>query len=55
MHALRHSYAVEIYRKEKDLRALQKQLGHSTTQTTEIYADVLTEDIQRQLKNLWGG
>lgn len=54
VHALRHSYAVEFYRKEKDLRALQKQLGHSTSQVTEIYASILTEDIQRQLKNLWG-
>jgi integrase/recombinase XerD len=53
VHALRHSYAVEFYRKEKDLRALQRQLGHSTSQVTEIYASVLTEDIQRQLKNLW--
>jgi integrase/recombinase XerD len=54
VHALRHSYAVEFYRQEKDLRALQKQLGHSSVQTTQIYADVTTEDIQQQIKGLWG-
>jgi len=52
-HALRHSYAVELYRKEKDLRAVQKQLGHSSVQSTQIYADVTKEDIQGQIKNFW--
>lgn len=55
VHALRHSYAVELYRHEKDLRAVQKQLGHSSIQTTQIYTDVLPEDVQRQVKGLWGG
>ena len=54
VHALRHSYAVEFYRQEKDLRALQKQLGHSSIQTTQIYADVTAEDIQQQIRGLWG-
>jgi site-specific recombinase XerD len=54
VHALRHSYAVEFYRQERDLRALQKQLGHSSVQTTQIYADVMAEDIQAQIKGLWG-
>ncbi len=54
VHALRHSYAVEFYRQEKDLRALQKQLGHASVQTTQIYADVTAEDIQKQIRGLWG-
>ena len=54
-HALRHSYAVEFYRQGKDIRALQKQLGHASIQTTQIYCDVSKEDIQTQIKNLWGG
>ena len=52
-HALRHSYAVALYRKERDIRAVQKQLGHANIQTTQIYADTLPEDIQDQLKGLW--
>ncbi len=52
-HSLRHSYAVQLYRQRRDLRAVQKQLGHSSVRTTEKYADVLGEDIQEQIKNLW--
>jgi len=54
VHALRHSYAVEYYRQEKDLRGLQKQLGHASIQTTQIYADVTVQDIQKQIRGLWG-
>ena len=53
-HALRHSYAVQYYRQsEHDLRGLQKQLGHSSIQTTQIYADITREDIQHHIKGLW--
>lgn len=54
VHALRHSYAVEFYRQEKDLRGLQKQLGHASIETTQVYADVSTADIQKQIRGLWG-
>ncbi len=53
-HSLRHSYGVELYRKERDLRAVQKQLRHVSIQSTTIYADVTDEDIAGQLKGLWG-
>lgn len=53
VHALRHSYGVELYSKEKDLRAVQKQLRHRSIQSTLIYADVTAEDIQNQVKGLW--
>ena len=55
VHALRHSYAVALYRRERDLRCVQKQLGHASVTTTQIYADVLDEDIRSQIANLWGG
>jgi len=54
VHALRHSYAVEFYRQERDLRALQKQLGHASIETTTVYADVSAQDIQKQIRGLWG-
>jgi site-specific recombinase XerD len=53
VHALRHSYAVQLYRRQRDLRAVQKQLGHASIQTTQVYADVTTEDIQEQIKGIW--
>lgn len=55
VHALRHSYAVEYYsHSDHDLRGLQKQLGHSSLQTTQIYADITKEQIQNNIKGLWG-
>ena len=48
-----HSWAVELCRQEKDLRAVQKQLGHSSTQSSQIYADVLEEDLGRQVRGRW--
>ncbi|WP_054030486.1 tyrosine-type recombinase/integrase [Desulfatitalea tepidiphila] len=54
-HALRHSYAVELYSRERDLRAVQKQLRHVSIQSTLVYADVTKEKIADQVKNLWGG
>ena len=53
VHALRHSYAVEYYRRSRDLRGLQKQLGHASIQTTTIYADVTKEDIQENIRGFW--
>jgi integrase/recombinase XerD len=53
-HALRHSYATELYRQKRDLRAVQKQLGHASIQTTQRYADVTIQDLQEQILNLWG-
>jgi site-specific recombinase XerD len=53
VHALRHSYAVELYSKEKDLRVVQKQLRHVSIQSTLVYADVTDETISDQVKGLW--
>lgn len=53
VHALRHSYAVELYSRGKDLRAVQKQLRHVSIQSTLVYADVTDETIGEQIKGLW--
>ena len=52
-HALRHSYAMDLYGRKKDLRAVQKQLRHVSTQSTLVYADVSDEEIASQVKNLY--
>ncbi|EIM63238.1 tyrosine-type recombinase/integrase [Desulfobacter postgatei] len=52
-HTFRHSYAVELYQEKRCLRTVQKQLGHASIQTTQIYADVTKEDIQDQIKGMW--
>ena len=55
VHALRHSYAMDLYAKEKDLRCVQKQLRHVSIQSTLVYADVTDEEIASQVKNLYQG
>jgi len=45
IHSCRHTYASLLYRaSEYNIRLVQKQLGHRSIQTTQIYADVLSED-----------
>ena len=53
VHALRHSYAVALYQKERCLRTVQKQLRHVSIQSTQIYADVSKDEIQEQVKGIW--
>jgi site-specific recombinase XerD len=44
IHACRHSYGTYLYQKTKDLRLVQKQLGHSSITTTTVYADVTVQE-----------
>lgn len=45
IHSCRHTYASLLYRSsDYNIRLVQKQLGHRSIQTTQIYADVLNED-----------
>lgn len=43
-HAARHSRAVLLYSASRDLRLVGRELGHSDTRTTLVYADSLDED-----------
>ncbi len=36
-HKIRDSYASELYRRSKNLRVVQENLGHTSIKTTEIY------------------
>ena len=49
----RHTYGTMLYRATKDLRLVQKQLGHSSTQSTEVYAAVLNEDTEKAVNALY--
>lgn len=54
IHATRHTYASNLYKTStNNLRLVQKQLGHSSIQTTQIYADVFNEDIEKALEGLY--
>lgn len=54
IHCLRHTYACHLYKASGyNLRLVQKQLGHSSSRTTEIYADVMNPDLNRSLEKLF--
>lgn len=44
-HTLRHCFATHIYRRSKDIRAVQKMLGHSSINTTERYTHVEDDEL----------
>lgn len=50
LHTGRHTFATIFLRKTKNIAALQKLLGHSSITQTMIYAHVLTEDIEREMR-----
>ena len=54
IHSLRHTYACHLYKASRyNLRLVQKQLGHSSTKVTEVYADVLNPDANKALARLY--
>jgi integrase len=53
IHCLRHTYGTFLYEREKDLRLVQRQLGHSNISTTQIYAGVSKERTYRAVTNLY--
>ena len=55
IHACRHSYGTYLYQKTKNLRLVQKQLGHSSITTTTVYADVTVEEAVDAVNGLFEG
>lgn len=51
IHSLRHTFACHLYKASRwNLRLVQKQLGHSSIVTTQVYADVMEPDMRRALE-----
>ena len=54
IHCARHTLAVELLRKTKNLRQVQKQLGHvSPVTTANMYADVTFDDMQAGIDGIF--
>src|SRR4029078_13062774 len=50
LHALRHTFAIRLFKKTKDLRLVQLALGHRNITNTMVYADYIYS--QSELKRL---
>ncbi len=49
-HSLRHTFAIRLYKKTKDIRLVQLALGHRNIMNTMVYADYLYS--QQELRKL---
>jgi integrase len=52
IHSCRHYYASALLRVSKNLRLVQQQLGHSSPQTTTVYAFALDDEISEAVEKL---
>lgn len=50
LHALRHTFAIRLFKKTKDLRLIQVALGHRNITNTMVYADYIYS--QEELRKL---
>lgn len=51
-HLLRHGFGTDLYKKTKNIRLVQKSLGHSNLSTTMIYTHIYDNDVEREMKSL---
>ena len=53
-HTLRHSFATDLLRDAKNIRLVQKALGHVSISTTMLYTHIVDEQLEQALKNFRG-
>ena len=54
IHSLRHTYASFLLKASKfNLRLVQRQMGHASSKTTEVYAHVFDQDMEKALERLY--
>ncbi len=49
-HTLRHTFATDLYRETKNIRLVQKALGHADLSTTMIYTHIIDDELEDALK-----
>ena len=53
IHSLRHTYATRLYKASGyNLRLVQQQLGHSSPNTTAVYASVVNADLDEAVERM---
>ena len=54
-HMLRHSFATDLFRKTKNIRLIQKALGHAQITTTQIYTHIVDDELEEAMKTFRAG
>ena len=50
-HTCRHTFASDLLRQTKNIRMVQKALGHNQLNTTMIYTHIVDDELESELKN----
>ncbi len=50
-HLLRHTFATDLLKSTKNIRLVQKALGHSSLSSTMIYTHIYDEELENALKS----
>lgn len=50
-HLLRHTFATDLLRDAKNIRIVQRALGHARIATTELYTHIVDEELEGALKS----
>jgi integrase/recombinase XerD len=54
-HMLRHTFATDLYRETKNIRLVQKALGHASLGTTMIYTHIVDDELEDALRTFRRG
>lgn len=49
-HSLRHTFATDLLRDTKNIRIVQKALGHSDISSTQIYTHIVDDELEMAMK-----
>jgi len=50
-HTLRHTFATDLYSQTKNIRMVQKALGHSDLATTMIYTHIVDDEMEAAMRS----
>lgn len=54
-HTLRHTFATDLLRETKNVRLVQKALGHASLASTMIYTHIVDEELEEALRSFRAG
>ena len=49
-HTFRHTFATDLLKETKNIRLVQKALGHADISTTQIYTHIVDTELEKAMK-----